>query len=161
MQALLAQKFQVRFVESPNKQEIKLQKLKDKTLAAQVHINLKQQEEIQSQQMSTESPAKKVDLSSIRNLKQALNQNGTTKNKNSAALMRQLRKKNTMKRDNQTEANADESMSINQSAINMSMAETENAPAQSVLMRKMMNLNTPKQEDAQSVQVKMQENINT
>lgn len=66
-----------------------------------------------------------------------------------------------MKKDNQTEANPDESMSINQSAINMSMAETEEAPPQSVLMRKMLNLNTPKQEDAQSVQVKMDESIQT
>jgi len=63
----------VRFLQTPNKQEIKLQKLKDKT-QAQVRIPMQiQHEEIQSQQMSTESPNKKIDLSQLKNLKQALN----------------------------------------------------------------------------------------
>lgn len=73
--------------------------------------------------MSTDSPAKKMDLSSMANLRKALGNNATTKNKTSAALMRAARKKNNAKRENQTEANADDTMSINQSGINMSMAD--------------------------------------
>lgn len=102
--------------------------------------------EASSQQMSTDSPAKKVDLSSMANLKKALGNNATTKNKTSAALMRAARKKNNAKKENQTEA--DDTMSINQSGINMSMADEHQEEPKSLLMRKMLQINTPTAPDA-------------